>query len=676
MKFILKSFFVFLMLFVGFVNISQAATTQHTCHYDSAQTDCVDMKGYAWGADSKPFGGAGWINFNNTDSGSKTNKNGAASYHVEFDRGDLSLHGYAYSENYGYIKFGGFTEGSGNYPVGAACEGGTNTGSDADKNCNAHLVAVSGGYELVGYARFCFVYQSGCSGNIRPDYELGGYDGWIAFKGSNFAVTYNTSNVFQSYAWGGGSGVRGNSNYAKGMGWILTNPKGGGLSCYVEGVDTANDCISDSSDRPIVNVYTENGVNPVKYNTTFTLKWSISNIPNGCTAKLTSTPTNSGWDNHDIWDNSSINDKQVSSGSYTVTGGVSEDTTFKLECTYANEKGNDSEIITLNKFTPIVTLTPTSSITYGESVNLTYNVTNIPFGCTGQLYKEGVAQGDPITNMPGDGTNTKEYTGTITETPLTTTNWEFRCTDTTPPTPNRVGSGTAKTTVVVPTPIVSLVAKSIDTNSTINIPCTNTGVELTYSTRDVKTGSCKAMYIPFGAGSSRSLSGWDSGTTITENDYPTTHTSTTGSITDTGSNIFYLQCKKLDGTPWTGGKALTRSCTTGSLSVTGPSCITPPEMLNISYVGSGFDSGSCEMSWRSSPNNKINTTAPSHSFNSNYVYPASNLTVGNTYTYTVSGCQESSYPSNPPMSSSVTVEVKNDCGPGTNPRNAPKFKEQ
>jgi len=667
MKFIFKSFFVFVLFFMGFINVSHAASTQHACHYNSGSTtDCVDMKGYAWGADNQPFGGAGWINFNNTSSGSATNTNGAASYHVEFQRSDLSLHGYAYSENYGYIKFGGFTEGAGNYPVSAACEGGTST-DNTDAKCNAHLVAVNGGYELVGYARFCFVYQSGCSGNIRPSYELGGYDGWIAFKGSNFAVTYNTSNVFQSYAWGGGHGTRGNSNYAAGMGWIKMNPAGGGLSCYVEGVDTANDCISDSSDKPIVNIYTDAGVNPVKYNTDFTLKWTITNIPSGCDAVTpTSTPTNSGWNSH------SITGSRVASGSYTVTGGVSADTTFNLECKYTTEKGNDSEIIVINKFTPVVTLEPTSSITYGNSVDLTYKVTNVPFGCSGQLYKEGIAEGSPIT-ITGDGTSTKEYTDTITKNPLTTTNWEFRCTDTTPPSPNRVGSDTAKTTVIVPTPTMTLSVKDTDTNSTTNIPCTNTGVTITYSTKDVKTGSCVAKYIPEGAGGPRTLSGWDTSTNITENDYPTTHTSTTTSISDTGKHIFYLSCQKLDGNPWTAGKAITRSCTSGSLSVTGPSCVEPTDMLNISYSGSGFDSGSCTMSWKTSPNNKINSS----SFNANYVYPASLLTVGQTYTYTVSGCQESAYPGNSPMSSSVTVEVKNPCNnPPPPPRRGPKFKEQ
>ncbi len=655
---------------MGFINVSHAASTQHACTHNSGH-NCVDIKGYAWGADDKPFGGAGWINFNNTSSGSTTNTGGNASYKVEFDRNDLSLQGYAYSENYGYIKFGGFTEGAGNYPVAAACKGGTNDNA----NCNAQLVAVNGGYELVGYARFCFVYQSGCSGNIRPSYELGGYDGWIAFKGSNFAVTYNTSNVFQSYAWGGGHGTRGNSNYAAGMGWIKMNPSGGGISCYVTTI--GNDCISDSTDKPIVDIYTDNsdnGTTKVNYNTTFTLKWTITNIPNGCDAVTpTSTPNNSGWNNH------SITGTRVASGSYTVTGGVSADTTFNLECTYTTEKGNDSEIIELNKFTPVVTLDPTSSITYGNSVDLTYKVTNVPFGCSGgaQLYTEGVADGSPIT-ITGDGTSTKEYTGTITKTPLATTNWEFRCTDSTPPTPNRIGSDTAKTTVIVPTPTMSLTVKDTDTNSTTNIPCTNTGVTITYSTKDVKTGSCKSMYIPAGAGSAQALSGWDTGTSITENDYPTTHTSTTGNITNTGGNVFYLQCQKLDGTPWTAGKSLTRSCTAGSLSVTGPSCVEPTDMLNISYIGSGFDSGSCTMSWKTSPNNKINTTAPNHSFNANYVYPASNLTVGQTYTYTVSGCQESAYPGNSPMSSSVTVDVQNDCGPGPTPipRRGPKFKEQ
>lgn len=90
----------------------------------------------------------GWINFNNTTTGSNTSS--GVNYFVEFDRTTKTLHGYAWSENFGYIKFGGFTEGAGKYPVSATCEGTTNT----DAACNAKLVKDGAGYKLVAMHGF------------------------------------------------------------------------------------------------------------------------------------------------------------------------------------------------------------------------------------------------------------------------------------------------------------------------------------------------------------------------------------------------------------------------------------------------------------------------------------------------------------------------------------------
>ena len=635
------SIFVFILTFMSFTtNTMAAGTTEYACSHNSSHK-CVDLKGYIWGADNTPFGGVGWINMNNTSNGSNTSS--GVDYKVSYDRNDGTLHGYAYSENYGYIKFGDFTEGSGKYPVSATCKSSTNT----DANCNAQIVSVNGSYKMVGYARFCFVYKSGCSGTLRSTTELGGYDGWIGFSGTNFSVTYGTtSNLFSGYAWSGGNSDKSNKNYGEGSGWIKMNPNGGGLSCVVI---SGADCISDNV-KPSVTLTAS--PNPAKYNQDVTLSWTITDIPSGCTAKLSSTPSNSTWNNLTI----SSGAGNLASGSVNI-GKLTNATTFSLSCTYGTETGSADVMVDLLNYTPVVTISAPTSKYYGQDVDVDYSVTNIPYGCNGKLTNNGNVIQDNI-NVTSNGTPSYKYTNTIKATNLTSTaNFEFSCTDDTPPSPNRVGSATTKTTVTVPTPTVSFSVKDTNTGSTSTIPCSNSGVTIVYSTKDVKSGSCAAQVNYAGTNSD-----WGSSTSITENDYPTNHTVTTGAVTDTGAIVYGLQCKKLDGTPWTAGKSLTRSCTAGTLSVTpAASCVTPSQMVDINYVGSGFTSGSCTMSWKNSPNDKINQS----SFNLHYTYPAKLLTVGTTYTFEVSGCKESAYPGNSPMSANTTVSVQNTCGSTT-----------
>lgn len=661
-------FFAF-CIYAGSVTYASANNHVHKCTTTQSNVggntshDCVDLKGYAWGADNSPFGGVGWINLNNTSTGSNT-AGGNASYWVEFDRDDWALRGYAWSERYGYIRFGGFA--ANEFPSQAACQ--TNPkDSSGNAACNVHLVQSGAGYQLVGYARFCFVYQTGCSGNLRPAYELGGFDGWIAFKTSTGGVSYGTSNnAFTGFAWGGGSGSTSSANYGSGTGWIKMNPSGGGVSCYRPNGSQSN-CIDDSADLPVVTLTAS--PNPAAHNNDVTLSWTITNIPSGCTPATSSSPANSTWNNYTV--------TSLASGSKNI-GTISAPTTFTLSCTYNGKKGSADVLVDISAYTPIVTLSAPAQKNYGESAILDYTITNIPYGCSAQLYNNGNTLGNAIT-ISGNGTTSYSKQDSITVNNLTATaNWELKCTDSTPPSPARVGSATAKTTVVVPTPVVSISAKSRDTGSTTTFPCTNTGAEITYKAKDVKPGSCKAWF-----NNTQNFSGWGSSTSITEDGAD--HTVTTGAVTGTGNSnynaVFYLRCEKLDGTPWAAGHFMNHSCTAGSLSVSAASsCVTPSDTVRITYSGSGFNSGSCTMSWRSAPNNKINQS----SFNSQYAYPASMLTVGQSYTYTVSGCQESSYPSNAPLSASATVNVENTCtnnnptpctGLRCLPGRAPTFKE-
>ncbi len=182
--FILSAIVVAFGIYIGFYGFAMSANTQ-------------SLSGYGWNADTSTggVGGMGWLGFN------------GANYGVDLDK-DAYLLGYAWSSNYGWIKFGGLAD----FPVGA----GTTT-------ANAQLI----NGELTGWARACSTFQSGCSGdyyygNSHPDPlifndlstnpYLGGWDGWISLSGNSlnggkYGVTFSgkggVSNA-TGYAWGGG----------------------------------------------------------------------------------------------------------------------------------------------------------------------------------------------------------------------------------------------------------------------------------------------------------------------------------------------------------------------------------------------------------------------------------------------------------------------------------------
>lgn len=642
-------------MFLGF-DQAQAVSTEYNCTHNSNHK-CVSLKGYAWGADNSPFGGIGWINFNNgpTNQGGSNTSNGVT-YKVEFDRDDQTLQGYAWSERYGYIKFGGFTEGNGKYPNSNACAGGTNS----DATCNAKLVSAGTGYQMTGYARFCFVYQSGCSGTLRPASELGGYDGWIAFKGTsnNWGVSYSTtSNTFQGYAWAGGSGDKSSSQYGSGSGWVKMNPTGGGISCYLDKTSNpSSDCLDDS-DKPIVTLTAS--PNPAKYNENVTLSWNVTNIPSGCTADTSSSPSVSSWDNYTPGTGGfGVND--FPKGSLNI-GSLTQPTTFTLSCTYNGKKATDDVLVDLSSYIPQVTLTAPATVTYGQTAQIDYTVTNIPYGCNSAILYSNGTQVDTATINNSGGLPTYTATGSFTRNITAVNNWEFRCTDNTAPSPARVGSATAKTSPVVPSITMSLSVKDKTTNKTattpgstgiLNIPCTNTGIDITYSAgAAANIKSCRAMI-----GGSGTDPDWGDSTSLTIDGSP--HTVTINNITATGEILYGLQCRRLDNSPVTYNVRTNRSCTPGSLSVTAAAaCVTPADNVVINYSGSGLVSGSCTKSW----GGQINQST----FNLNYIRPASTLTVGQTYTYSVDSCQDISDPNGTPLSSSVSVDIKNTCGGGT-----------
>jgi hypothetical protein len=146
--------------------------------YGSIKSSSLDnVSGYAWGGYAE--GGMGWLSFN-CISGSDCN---ISNFGVNIDPNSGYISGYAWSNNLGWLRFGGLS----GFPTG----GGTTTD-------NAKLT----GNNITGWARFCSVFVSGCSGTLKSSTDLGGWDGWVALSGTGYGVVRNES-ALTGYAWGG-----------------------------------------------------------------------------------------------------------------------------------------------------------------------------------------------------------------------------------------------------------------------------------------------------------------------------------------------------------------------------------------------------------------------------------------------------------------------------------------
>lgn len=201
-----------------------------------------NVSGWAWS------GNIGWISFNSTncdpegdgvDNATQKGKDcldaivgpGTGltnNYGVNIDSNTGVFSGYAWSNNIGWIylaPLGPYLAGP-NYSVCVDLPGATS------EPCNG-----LGDYNVDGWARACAVFKDGfCSGdtNLRPDYERGGWTGWIRMRGNFHGVWIEDTAVpdpeFRDYAWGSDD-----SNLDEAViGWIRFNCKDGG-NCGVSG---------------------------------------------------------------------------------------------------------------------------------------------------------------------------------------------------------------------------------------------------------------------------------------------------------------------------------------------------------------------------------------------------------------------------------------------------------
>jgi len=183
------------------------------------QSVTIPLQGFAWSGYTNSKGsrvGVGWIAMNGVEM-----------------RHNGWLHGYAWSDNIGWIQFGslsGFPNGGGTQPQ------------------NARILPNG---QMHGWARACAGTAGGDCSSMADNPDAGGWDGWISLRGnggsaSGYGVRFSTTQqpdgsyeiatgrVGDSYAWGGPTV----------MGWIdFTQVTLGGTPTPV-GTDyiTATDC--------------------------------------------------------------------------------------------------------------------------------------------------------------------------------------------------------------------------------------------------------------------------------------------------------------------------------------------------------------------------------------------------------------------------------------------------
>lgn len=141
-----------------------------------------NLFGWAWSNNT------GWIKMNNCDTTTNCSGNSFGVSMQQTAPGTIS--GYAWSSNIGWITFNNV----GCPPLATDCRGGAYTDWGTGK--------------VMGWARACSVYASGCSGALKDDAFRGGWDGFIALNrvqgaGPDWGVKINpTTGDLSGYAWG------------------------------------------------------------------------------------------------------------------------------------------------------------------------------------------------------------------------------------------------------------------------------------------------------------------------------------------------------------------------------------------------------------------------------------------------------------------------------------------
>ncbi len=160
-----------------------------------ASAAAVPFSGWAWGA-TDAGGGIGWTSFNCEQGGSCP----ASDYKIE-RQDDGALTGFAWNDAIGWIQF--------NPPQDSKYPNGYPEAPYEPARLAVTNSPATGDGGLVGWARACSVFRSGCSGQLLA-MGTGGWDGWIKLSGStdgggdDYGVSYTASTKrFANSAWAG-----------------------------------------------------------------------------------------------------------------------------------------------------------------------------------------------------------------------------------------------------------------------------------------------------------------------------------------------------------------------------------------------------------------------------------------------------------------------------------------
>jgi len=156
--------------------------------------------------------GIGWTLFSNSAYHLAT----PFGVYVDGSTGELS--GYSWNSNVGWVTFNTSDLVKCNTNPGDSCPVGSGGNPHGHINVKISPAGVITGNGITdGWARFCGVFVSGCSGALRPNIQRGGWDGWVSLAGPNYGIVYHTdTQQFTGYAWGGGIDSSGNA----GFGWM------------------------------------------------------------------------------------------------------------------------------------------------------------------------------------------------------------------------------------------------------------------------------------------------------------------------------------------------------------------------------------------------------------------------------------------------------------------------
>lgn len=179
-----------------------------------------------------------------------------------------TLSGYVWSANIGWISF--------DSTATAGCPSGT---------CKASVDWSGGGpFPLKGWARACSVFANGCSGDLKPDAYLGGWDGFISLSGSKNGVSWGPQisadgKRLTGFVWG-----------SQAIGWIDTD--------FALSEPATEECTGSLC--PTVSFSLHDCVDPQSTKPTF--DWDTKNaehcsLSDGATTEKPLDPTSSGYTN-------------------------------------------------------------------------------------------------------------------------------------------------------------------------------------------------------------------------------------------------------------------------------------------------------------------------------------------------------------------------------------------